>query len=339
MIESLTSVYNSTVGVAQQIGQGIAAVTTPIGEGLKRVTNSPVITDDTLSQSRYDFTTRAFPNDLGSDYNGHYMIININVPVDSSGKLRGAFTNRFTPLQNEYSKVDVLRFGSGPGATGLGGQQREAFALARNTRRIAESIALFMPSPLVYTSENKYEDISLTALAGSIGVGVLKGAASAIPIVGSGAAKVIGAAGQVIGTVATLAGYPINPRVEILFSTTPQRQFAFEVLMAPRNEKESQTIRDIIQTLRFHAAPELDTLLHGLTFIPPAEFDITFYNKGIENTNIPRINTCVLGGIDVDVAPQGKYSTFSNGHPVAVRMVLRFIEIEILHKLRVLQGF
>ena len=33
MIESLTSVYNSTVGGAQQIGQGIAAGTTPSGEG------------------------------------------------------------------------------------------------------------------------------------------------------------------------------------------------------------------------------------------------------------------------------------------------------------------
>jgi hypothetical protein len=330
--ESLQSAYNKAV----ETGKGVGQITS---ESAKKIFSTPVINDDTLSQSQYDFTYRAFPSDLGADYNGHYMVININVPTKSGGEPRGAFTNRFTPLPNDFSKVDILRFGKGSGATGLGGQQREFFAIPRYTKRIAESIALFMPSPLVYTTENKYEDISLTAMAGSVGVGALQGLVSAIPIARSIGSNLIGATGQVIGTAAKLAGYPINPRVEVLFSTTPQRQFNFEVLMAPRNEEESQSIQRIITTLRFHAAPELDTILNGLTFIPPAEFDITFYNKGVENTNIPRINTCVLGGIDVDVAPQGKYATFRNGHPVAVRLVLRFVEIEILHKLRVVQGF
>jgi hypothetical protein len=115
----------------------------------------------------------------------------------------------------------------------------------------------------------------------------------------------------------------------------------FEILMAPRSETESVIMKNIIQTLRFHAAPEIGTFLgvSGFTFIPPAEFDITFFNKGLENRNIPRINTCVLNRIEVDYAPTGVYSTFRNGHPVAARLSLGFREIEILHKERIDRGF
>ena len=305
------------------------------------------IQDDSFGQSEYNFSYKAFPNDLTSSYNGHYMVININVPVTSySGptEARGGFSSAFKLLPNEYSKVDILRFGGGEGATVIGGvntkakdgpTQGEFLALPRGTRRIAESIALFMPNSMVYSSQNAYEDISLTAIGGTIGTGALsvmsRGAVTAI------AGYLQRAGGQVIGQGSRLMGYPINPRVEIVYATTPQRSFVFEILMAARNEKESLSIKAIIQTLRFHSAPELTNL--GFTLIPPAEFDITFYNKGVENTNIPRINTCVLERIDVDYSPTGAYSTFKDGTPSFVRLSMGFREVEILSKQRVLQKF
>jgi hypothetical protein len=112
-----------------------------------------------------------------------------------------------------------------------------------------------------------------------------------------------------------------------------------EILMAPKNEQESITVKNIIDTFRFHAAPELDNIGPIPIFVPPAEFDITFYHKGKENTKIPRINTCALEQIEVDYAPTGVYSTFANGHPVAIRLSLAWRELEILHKERVAQGF
>jgi hypothetical protein len=325
--------------------------------GTQIATGTTSIDDSSLGQSQYDFTSRVFPADLGNEDTAHYMVININVPV-RSGQIRSAFTNATnfqTLLPNEASKVDVLRFGQG--VENFGGASRGVFSVPRFTRRIAESIALYMPSPLTYTSMNQYEDISMTALAGNIGmagagivgagigafIGGRGGPAGAIAGAATGsslASSLASAAGDVVGTASTLTGYPINPRVEVLFSTTPQRQFMFEVLLAPRNEKESQTIEEIIKTLRFHAAPEIDQQTLGLTFIPPAEFDITFYNKGNHNDHLPMINTCVLERIDVDYAPfDGKYTTFKNGYPIGVRLSLGFREVEIVHKLRVLQGF
>lgn len=295
------------------------------------------VKDTTLGQSEYDFSYRTFPDDITNDYIGHYMVININVPVNRYGRIRGDFPNQGTLTSDDVSKVDRLRFGERT----TGGVSREPLSIPRYTKRIKESIALFMPTPVVHTTRNEYEDISMTALAGTIGTGILQGAAGLVG--GVGGARIAGglldAAGQVAGTASQILGFPINPRVEVLFSTTSLKQYVFEFLMSPRNEKESENLKQIIWSLRYHSAPELDRLTGGFTFIPPAEFDITFYNKGEENLNIPRINTCVLERIDVDYAPTGAYATFKNGHPVSVRLSLGFREIEIPHKQRILDGF
>lgn len=309
-----------------------------------------------LAQSRYDFGYTVFPNDVGMDDVGHYMVININVPVNNNGSASTQYPGLSTIIPGQLSKVDTLRSLDGlitPGQ-GIDGLLNGAPFLERQTRRIAESIALYMPTPLVFNSQNMYQEISLTSLAGQGMMGIgdyftslsrsLSGQLDqALERQGK---PVSDALGNAVGTGSRLMGYPINPAVEILFANTPQRQFTFEVLMAPRNETESIAIKKIIKTLRFHGAPELGTSFFGYSgqyggwiWTAPAEFDLTFFNKGQENLNILRINTCVLERIEVDYAPQGVYSTFRNGHPVAVRLSLGFRELEPVHKKRVLQGF
>jgi hypothetical protein len=326
---------------------------------------SDIIADDSFLQSTYDFRYRVFPEDLTNDDVGHYMVININTPTDRSGgnEPRSAYTGaryRTSVLNNELSKVDILRWAKsstyarypqekqapyivGPFDNTIGGVRGEG-GIRRATRRVAESIALFMPTPIIYSSVNVYPD---TTIAGMLG-GMITGATDAAGKK-AGQSWLSGAIDWVTGVATNVAdggaaalGSPINPRIAVMYQSSPLRQFNFEFLMAPKTEQESKNMDEIITTLRSHAAPELeDTAGTGisLTFIPPAEFDITFFNKGAENMHLPRINTCVLTRIDVDYAPSGAYATFSNGYPVACRMTLGFSEIEILHKRRVLQGF
>lgn len=298
-----------------------------------------------LEQTRYDFNYRVFPSDLGEEDNDHYMIININIPYSglSGGPLGStAIVEALTTgtETGDFSKVDLLRFGNDPSFLGFIGDlfSGDKTALYRGTKRIAESIALHMPNGgLVYTEDNKYEEVSMTAMAGSAISGVADVIDSALGTNGA-ITKVVDGIGSAITTGAKLAGYPINPQVEVLFATRPMREWMFEVLLAPRNEKESETVREIIRTMRLYSAPELTGL--GFFLIPPAEFDITFYRAGKENEYLPRINTCVLKRFEVDYAPaEGKYSTFSTGAPVAVRMSMNFQEVEMLHKKRVAQGF
>lgn len=294
-----------------------------------------------LEQSEYDFNYRVFPEDLTMSDSAHYMVININVPVHIGGARRSSYPVG-TILDKEFSKVDNLRFNSKLNSSfnqeigAIGSPtERELLAIPRSTRRIKESIALHMPNGgLVYTEDNKYEEVSMTAL----GTGLLGTVAKSVMKEGGALNTIYNATGQVISNGSKLAGYPINPRVEVLFATRPQRQWMFEVFLAPRSQTEAQTAKKIIDTLRYHAAPELG--LGGFYFIPPAEFDITFFRQGTENSYLPRINTCVLERIDIDYAPQsGVYSTFRDGSPVAIRLSLGFREIEIVHKRRVLQGF
>lgn len=329
------------------------------------IMNPPKLKGTPLPQSKYDFQYLTFPGDLGADYNDHYMVININVPVSTKdGKVTSysALPTDLTgtPLDNTFSKVDSLKLGaqSGFSTTSLkptsdsyiGSSSidtssvvnQSATFFRRSTRRIAQSIALYMPNTVVYNTQNAYEDISLTAMLGSMISGLAAGTIKAATgrmgaAVGTGIGFLGALAGGTGAQIARLAGYPINPRIEVVYANTVQRQFVFEFLLAPRNEYESMAIRSIIKTLRFHAAPELS--YGGWILIPPAEFDITFFHKGQENLNIPRINTCVLERIETDYAPTGIYSTFSTGHPVAVRLSLGFREIEISHKLRVAQDF
>jgi hypothetical protein len=319
-----------------------ADLTAPIAPNGAFVDMIDVADPTGLEQSQYDFNYRVFPEDLTMSDSAHYMVININVPVHIGGARRSDYPVG-TILQDEFSKVDNLRFNSqlnesfnrDIGAIGSA-TQREQLAIPRSTRRIAESIALHMPNGgLVYTEDNKYEEVSMTA----IGSGIIGAVAKAVDkITGGLAVPLTDATSQVVSNGAKLAGYPINPRVEVLFATRPQRQWMFEMFLAPRTPTESASVKKIIDTLRYHAAPELG--LGGFYFIPPAEFDITFFRQGVENRNLPRINTCVLERIDIDYAPQsGIYSTFKDGTPLAVRLSLGFREIEILHKRRVLQGF
>lgn len=175
----------------------------------------------------------------------------------------------------------------------------------------------------------------MTALAGNFIGGIInsllpKDAAKKAMTLYDSAANVIKTGGQILGT-------PVNPRVEVLFSTRPQRQWVFELFLVPRSEKEAEAVKQIIQTLRYYAAPEIS--MTGFFYIPPAEFDITFFFNGKENQNLPRISTCVLERIDVDYAPENTYSTFKDGQPIATRLSLAFREVEILHKERVYQGF
>lgn len=327
-----------------------------------KVLGAPNSNDSTLDQAKYDFTSRSFPLNLGTDgsYGGHYMVINISVPDRSTyDSING--TKYFTRT-GELSKTDALRFNIDKNYTDKDGVAQNAGVIdvpligglavsrPRFTSRIVESIALRMPENIEFGQANEYDDINLTDIASSVvGTGI-KGATGFIGglvgSVSSGAGNAVTLAGDVltgsgsaIGKVAAYAGRPINPKVEFLYKNTPQREFLYDFLLAPDSEAESLAMEQIIKMIRFHAAPEVDRASNGFTYTPPSEFDITWYYRGVENTKIPRVNTCVLTRTDINYAPQGQWATFSNGHPVACRFQMKFQETEVNSKLRIAQGF
>ena len=226
----------------------------------------------------------------------------------------------------------------------------------KTTRLTKEAIALYMPDTLMFTHQQSYETASLggealgqAAAAGKSFLDVLKERGvsdaagslfkSAAAFAGQRLANVLGASGQV--GLQALAGIATNPLLEMIYKSPNFRTFQFDFMFYPRDEKEAYEVQKIIESFRFHQAPEFVQGAQGF-LIPPSEFDIRFYYGGYQNPNIPQIATCVLTTIDVDYAPNGwsayeipgdsKPELGTTGMPVAIKMTLQFTEKEFLTK-------
>ena len=214
-----------------------------------------------------------------------------------------------------------------------------------------DAIALYMPDTLLYQHQQNYDNLSPgNSVSGQLAAGVakiaqgekvldsLKGAAAAI--FSEKAGGKFGATGALGAFAAT--GAVVNPIMEVIYQSPNFRTFQYDFLFYPRDEAEAIQVQKIINTLKFHQAPEfLEGYGVGL-LVPPSEFEIKFYYSGKENENIPTVGTCVLENIQTDYAPNG-WSAYEvpgqltpelggTGMPVAIRLSLQFKEITYLTK-------
>jgi len=144
--------------------------------------------------------------------------------------------------------------------------------------------------------------------------------------------------GDIGSIVKGAAGVATNPNILVMFrGIAALREFQFQFVFIPSNEKESRNIRNIIKTFRFHSSPEL---LYGTSrfYLAPSTFDIEVFHKGKTNTKIPKIKTCVLRDCTVNYSPRG-WSTYVDGMPAAIEMSLMFKEIEQITRQDVEEGF
>lgn len=271
-----------------------------------------------ILQGNYNYKGYTFPSNLGdsSSYNGHYMMINISTNRLGKSRLPGEST-----LEGEVNQNALINAQYG-------------FTKYTMYQMVDTTVILYMPNTVLFSQANHYEDISLTNIVGGLG-------AAAGRLISPSITAFLSTATGALQRGAQVAGAILNPMTEVLFSNTAQRQFQFEFLFAPESPEETQNLKNIIKALRFHSAPEFSGGNGELSlyWVEPSNFDISFWNRGERNSNIPRINTCVMEAIDVDYAPTGIYSTFSNGYPVSVRLTLRFREKNVIHKELVNAGF
>jgi hypothetical protein len=154
------------------------------------------------------------------------------------------------------------------------------------------------------------------------------------------------------GVVPAITGLVLNPRVEKMFSQKEIRNFSFSWELYPRNQDEVNTIKNIIDTFRYHSHPAR-TSEGGNESNPqimlrvPAEFTIKFLsasgtrgeNGFVENEYIPKISRCVLTGIGVDYTPNGVFSTLPDNSPTGYVLTLSFSEIAQLTRQDVEVGY
>jgi hypothetical protein len=259
--------------------------------------------------------------------------------VKNNPKLAGIFTSG-TKSFNENTKILPVTDGN----------------LFNQVERIVDSIALYMPDTLAFSSSQSYSDVSMSDIGlGLVGASALSElmksgtnmeniaktiGANISPFAYAGIKKSLGTSGTSLFTAFT--GQVMNPQLELLYSSPSFREFNLDFMFYPRSQEEAIEVYKIIELFNYHSAPEVKTGEAGFFMYPPSMFDIQFMYGGKENPNLPKISSCVLTRVDVDYAPNGfaSYEDYNGpdaslggtGTPVATRMTLHFKETQIQSK-------
>ena len=348
------------------------------------------------------FASYSYPRDVTNNMqNGHYMLFYVNVQnrgkfnynnpegpvidatfqkkvpngVDKDGKpktkivdVKGEGKQVLAYTRGRANKIDAL--GGSTKNKGIADGSRNAnnragiAGKAKTTRRISDSVAIYLPPNVQDSVGATYNDTETGMLgfaaaaaldfSGAVGAKDYESASKALTggIAGimteaakkSAAAIAEGLAGAegAAGLVNRAFGQADNPYIEVLFQAMEVRTFTYNFTFAPRNEEETADVQAIIQLFRFHMAPELQGgQARFLTL--PSEFDIHYMYMAKDGTNSEndyynRIATCVLTNCTVDYTP-GAVKSFADGAPTQITMGLTFKETETLTKDKINEGY
>lgn len=298
------------------------------------------------------------------------VVPNAGVPLSQAVQIGSEVLNTVTNtpwVQESVSFLSQTKAGAtaielGQGVkTGLGNEFNKISSITsqnflRRIRKITESIALYMPDTLAFQYNQGYTDVSMyqgkmgLAAVGASALDEIRksgltgqalaekmaqvAGANLSPFASYMLSKKLGAAGDALFAGAT--GNVMNPALELLYTSPSFREFQFDFMFYPRSEREAREVWNIINSFKFHQAPEIKPGQAGFFLIPPSVFNIDFYYNGQSNPNLPKISDCVLTSIQVDYAPNGWASyevpakntpvEGGTGTPVATRMTLGFKE-------------
>ena len=151
----------------------------------------------------------------------------------------------------------------------------------------------------------------------------------------SSAAGVVGGNVSINSLLAREQGIIFNPNMELLFNGPTLRSFRFQFKMTPRNEKESQEVKQIIREFKRSMAPKVTTTQSGdelgtnnLFLRTPDVFELTYKQGNGEHKFLNRFKQCALQDISVNYTAEGNYATYNDGTPVSMIMDLTFKELE-----------
>ena len=181
-----------------------------------------------------------------------------------------------------------------------------------------------------------------TAIGGAVGAGAGKALGSILPSglgdiattlgIGGGVAASQGLKGAQFG-----AGVARNPHMAQLFQNVAFRKHSFEFKLAPKNELEQVTLRQIIRKFKVAMHPKYMSGAGNHMFDYPNQFDIDLIMgrgaaTGKQDHHFYNFGACVLTDMSVNYLPNGPHVHDINGDkaPIAVNLSLNFTEINII---------
>lgn len=144
------------------------------------------------------------------------------------------------------------------------------------------------------------------------------------------AAKAVGAFTNVNaqGVITRQTGQVLNPNMELLFNNVTLRSFNFQFDLAPRNQKESRVIKNIIRTFkRSMNAKKTGTGSGGLFIASPDVFQLSYKTGGNDHKFLNKFKPMALLNMAVNYTGSGTYATYDDTTPVHMQLSLQFQEL------------
>lgn len=152
--------------------------------------------------------------------------------------------------------------------------------------------------------------------------------AKALSNLGAAAAGLLGSQVSAEALMGTVAGKIPNPYLTMVFRGIDFRNFSFVFKFYPYDEKDCDTIFQIINTFRANALPEYES---GKAFLGyPAECEIAYQWLDKENPWMHKFKRSVCTAVDVDYTTTGMFSVMRNGFPSCITMATKWSEIELV---------
>jgi hypothetical protein len=154
-----------------------------------------------------------------------------------------------------------------------------------------------------------------------------------------------------------IGGVILNPNAELLFSGFELRNFGLSFKMAPRSAKEAVVIRDICTTFKRASLPHFgaspgNTLNNAFNkeknvseqnnnrnYIGVPNLCIVEFMKGKSpHPYLSQFKPCAIKEVNITYTPDGQYSTYRDGSPVATGLTLSFLESKLVYSNEISYG-
>jgi hypothetical protein len=270
------------------------------------------------------------------------------------------YPNAQLEKDTDFLQIKVVKY-QAPGFNIGGGSENNNFRQPTSSEKLANNIetplaTVFLPIPENIQDSNavNWGDDSLNGLAA-------KGIGSAIRIIGedgtiidaakrlgaemkdfaestmniSGAirnsfiaAKAVGAFTNVNaqGVITRQTGQVLNPNMELLFNNVTLRSFNFQFDLAPRDKKESETIKGMLRLFK-KSMNAKNTGSADLFIASPDVFQLSYKTGGEDHKFLNRFKPMALLNMAVNYTGSGTYATYDDTTPVHMKLSLQFQEL------------
>ena len=135
------------------------------------------------------------------------------------------------------------------------------------------------------------------------------------------------------GLLSRATGQVLNPNLELLFSGVNLRSFQFDFDFAPRDEKESNVVKEIIRVFKKSMSPKSggNTEGAGLFIKAPNIFLLKYKSGNQDHPYLNKFKPCALTSMGMNYTGSGSYATYADKTPVHMKLSLSFTELNPIY--------